>query len=73
MSKNSLCFCIPVFSPPNMNAIPIDSTITFEFHSTNHSVVRSTSFLDPCLPLVGDGSFDSGYQYFNVNDSSPNA
>jgi hypothetical protein len=54
-----------------MNAIPINSTITFEFHSTNHSVVRSTSFLDPCMPLVGDGAFDSGFQFFDANDSLP--
>ncbi|KAF5375091.1 hypothetical protein D9758_000150 [Tetrapyrgos nigripes] len=67
------------FNPSNISA-PIGTTIQFEFHQKNHSVVQST-FPAPCSPMAGGFKSDffgvdptaTTFQTWSitVNDSNP--
>ncbi|KAL6875864.1 hypothetical protein HDV57DRAFT_160758 [Trichoderma longibrachiatum] len=48
-----------VYSPPQLNNIPVGDTVIFEFHSMNHTVTQSP-FNTPCKKL--EGGMDSGFQ-----------
>jgi plastocyanin len=59
-----------VYTPSNITAQPGD-TVTFQFHSKNHTVTAS-SFADPCRALsltstTGQLGFDSGFQFVDAN------
>jgi plastocyanin len=59
-----------VYSPSNITANPGD-TVTFQFHSTNHTATQS-SFAIPCEKLAltsssGQVGFDSGFMPVSAN------
>ncbi|KAK4068298.1 uncharacterized protein Triagg1_7541 [Trichoderma aggressivum f. europaeum] len=57
-----------VYSPPQLNNIPVGDTVIFEFQSMNHTVTQS-AFDTPCKKL--DGGMDSGFQANPNNTISP--
>ncbi|KAH6603951.1 hypothetical protein Trco_007397 [Trichoderma cornu-damae] len=57
-----------VYSPPQLDSIPVGDTVIFEFHSMNHTVTQS-AFDTPCNRL--EGGMDSGFQANPNNTISP--
>lgn len=57
-----------VYSPPQLNNIPVGDTVIFEFQSMNHTVTQS-AFDTPCKKL--EGGMDSGFQANPNNTISP--
>ncbi|KAL7784544.1 Cupredoxin [Trichoderma ceciliae] len=57
-----------VYSPPQLDNIPVGDTVIFEFQSMNHTVSQS-AFDTPCKKL--DGGMDSGFQPNPNNTISP--
>jgi hypothetical protein len=57
-----------VYSPPQLDNIPIGDTVIFQFQSMNHTVTQS-AFGTPCEKLAG--GMDSGFQPNPNNTISP--